>query len=88
MRSIRRDLCHADSGLRPRWRSSSQGDEENQLQGVPVPFLLLKQWGRIGTDGCKIAHRYDTEALAICDGRLRLRPGAGMLKRSEEIPAA
>ncbi len=51
-------------------------------------FLLLKQWGRIGTDGCKIAHRYNTEALAICDGRLRLRPGAGMLKRSEEVPAA
>src|ERR1700730_7364667 len=29
--------CHADSGLRSRWRSSSQGDEENQPQGVPVP---------------------------------------------------
>jgi hypothetical protein len=26
-------------------------------------YLLLKQWGRIGTDGCKIG--YDTEALAI-----------------------
>jgi hypothetical protein len=37
---------------------------------------------------CKIAHRYNTEALAICDGRLRLRPGAGMLKRSGEVPAA
>ena len=44
-------------------------------------FLLLKQWGRIGTDGCKIAHRYNTEALAICDGRLRLRPGAGSSQR-------
>jgi len=32
-----RGPCHADSGLQPRWRSSSQGDEENQLQGVPVP---------------------------------------------------
>src|SRR3984893_9833938 len=29
--------CHAYSGLRSRWRSSSQGDEENQLQRVPVP---------------------------------------------------
>src|SRR3984893_5840386 len=32
-----RGPCRADSGLRSRWRSSSQGDEENQLQGVPVP---------------------------------------------------
>ena len=32
-----RGPCHADSGLRSRWRSSSQGDEENQPRGVPVP---------------------------------------------------
>ncbi len=29
--------CHGVSGLRSLWRSSSQGDEENQLQRVPVP---------------------------------------------------
>jgi hypothetical protein len=29
--------CHGDFGLRPLWRSSSQGNEENQLQRVPVP---------------------------------------------------
>jgi hypothetical protein len=29
-------LCHGDSGLRPRWRFGSQGDEENQLQRVPL----------------------------------------------------
>ena len=23
--------CHGDSGLRPRWRSSSQGDDENHM---------------------------------------------------------
>jgi predicted DNA-binding WGR domain protein len=27
-------------------------------------FLLMRQWGRIGVQGCKIAHRYDTKALA------------------------
>jgi hypothetical protein len=30
-------LCHVDSGLRPRWCSASEEDEENQLQRVPVP---------------------------------------------------
>ena len=29
--------CHGDFGLWPNWRSSSQGDEENQLQRVPLP---------------------------------------------------
>jgi hypothetical protein len=28
--------CHGDSGLRPRWRFGSHGDEKNQLQRVPV----------------------------------------------------
>jgi predicted DNA-binding WGR domain protein len=27
-------------------------------------FLLMKQWGRIGSHGCKIAQRYDAQALA------------------------
>lgn len=26
--------------------------------------LLTKAWGRVGARGCKIARRYDTEALA------------------------
>ena len=29
--------CHGDFGLWPNWRSRSQGDEENQLQRVPLP---------------------------------------------------
>ena len=28
--------CHAASGLRSRWRSGSQGDEENQLSRLPL----------------------------------------------------
>jgi hypothetical protein len=34
--SLRRH-CHGNSGLRPRWWLSGQGDDKNQLQGVPVP---------------------------------------------------
>ena len=29
--------CHGDFGLWPNSRSSSQGEEENQLQRVPLP---------------------------------------------------
>ena len=29
--------CQVDSGLRPRLRFASQGDDKNQLQRVPVP---------------------------------------------------
>ena len=29
--------CHGNWGLRPRWRSSSQADEENKVQGVLLP---------------------------------------------------
>jgi hypothetical protein len=30
--------CHGTSGLRSRWWSGSEGDDENQLQRIPVPI--------------------------------------------------